>query len=165
MKSVDTTSCSLKASTPFMAPSAASRIFLQMSSIDAPLPSLTVRSTTETSGVGTRKDIPVSFPFKDGMTFPTALAAPVEEGDDVLRSTPTSSPVLATTGRPIVCELCCRHRMDGRHEALLNDEAIMDNFGQRSEAVRGAFPKILLSSSGTHRARPYLNMLKSKKQL
>ena len=30
--------------------------------------------------VGTRKAIPVSLPFKSGMTFPTALAAPVDDG-------------------------------------------------------------------------------------
>ena len=42
--------------------------------------SLTVRSTTETSGVGTLKAIPVSFPLSSGMTLPTALAAPVEDG-------------------------------------------------------------------------------------
>ena len=41
---------------------------------------LAVRSTTETSRVGTRKAIPVSFPSSSGMTLPTALAAPVEEG-------------------------------------------------------------------------------------
>ena len=40
----------------------------------------TVRSTTETSGVGTRKAIPVNLPFNSGMTLPTALAAPVEAG-------------------------------------------------------------------------------------
>lgn len=58
-----------------------------------------VRSTTETSElsrrahqlrfsraleegtyVGTRKAIPVSLPLRAGMTLPTALAAPVEEG-------------------------------------------------------------------------------------
>mmetsp|Transcript_12076 Transcript_12076/g.17487 ORF Transcript_12076/g.17487 Transcript_12076/m.17487 type:complete len:218 (-) Transcript_12076:217-870(-) len=39
-----------------------------------------VRSTTETSGVGTRKAMPVNFPLSSGMTFPTALAAPVEDG-------------------------------------------------------------------------------------
>ena len=42
--------------------------------------SLQVRSTTDTSSVGTLNDIPVSFPNKDGITFPTALAAPVDEG-------------------------------------------------------------------------------------
>ena len=41
---------------------------------------VTVKSTTETSAVGTRNAIPVSFPFNSGMTFPTALAAPVEAG-------------------------------------------------------------------------------------
>merc|ERR1711976_492314 len=39
-----------------------------------------VRSTTETSGVGTRKAMPVSLPFKAGRHFPTAFAAPVDEG-------------------------------------------------------------------------------------
>merc|ERR1719486_1897030 len=51
-----------------------------ISSIDASLPSLQVRSTTETSGVGTRNAMPVSLPFKAGMTLPTALAAPVAAG-------------------------------------------------------------------------------------
>jgi len=39
-----------------------------------------VRSTTDTSVVGTRKAIPVSFPFSSGSTLPTALAAPVALG-------------------------------------------------------------------------------------
>ena len=30
---------------------------------------LTVRSTTETSGVGTRKAMPVSLPFSSGITY------------------------------------------------------------------------------------------------
>ena len=30
--------------------------------------------------MGTRMDIPVSLPLREGMTFPTALAAPVEDG-------------------------------------------------------------------------------------
>src|SRR6185369_2727580 len=40
----------------------------------------TVRSTTETVGVGTRKDMPVSLPLTSGMARPTARAAPVVEG-------------------------------------------------------------------------------------
>lgn len=39
-----------------------------------------VKSTTDTSGTGTRKAIPVSFPFKSGITLPTAFAAPVDAG-------------------------------------------------------------------------------------
>merc|ERR1719171_2476349 len=41
---------------------------------------LHVRSTTDTSGVGTRNAMPVSLPFNAGMTLPTALAAPVDDG-------------------------------------------------------------------------------------
>ena len=41
---------------------------------------LTVRSTTETVGVGTRNDMPVSLPLTSGSTRPTALAAPVVDG-------------------------------------------------------------------------------------
>src|SRR3546814_21009395 len=42
--------------------------------------SSTVRSTTDTSEVGTRKLMPVSCLLSSGMTLPTALAAPVDEG-------------------------------------------------------------------------------------
>ena len=52
----------------------------QISSYLASLLSSTVRSTTETSEVGTRKAMPVSLPFSSGSTLPTALAAPVEDG-------------------------------------------------------------------------------------
>merc|ERR1712046_298634 len=51
-----------------------------MSSILAPLSKAHVRSTTDTSGVGTRNAIPVSLPFRAGKHLPTALAAPVAEG-------------------------------------------------------------------------------------
>src|SRR6188768_2961741 len=53
---------------------------LQMSSYEASLTSSTVRSTTDTSEVGTRNDMPVSFLFNSGITTPTAFAAPVLEG-------------------------------------------------------------------------------------
>src|SRR6187431_1218771 len=52
----------------------------QISAYDASLTSSTVRSTTDTSEVGTRKAIPVNLPLSSGMTLPTALAAPVEDG-------------------------------------------------------------------------------------
>ena len=44
----------------------------------------TVRSTTETVGVGTRNDIPVSLPFTSGQTSATARAAPETSEDGVL---------------------------------------------------------------------------------
>src|ERR1700679_889372 len=51
-----------------------------ISSYLAGLANRQVKSTTDTSGVGTRKDMPVSLPLSSGITLPTALAAPVEEG-------------------------------------------------------------------------------------
>merc|ERR1740130_839019 len=51
-----------------------------MVSYEAPFSSLQVRSTTDTLAVGTRNDMPVSLPLRSGMTLPTALAAPVEDG-------------------------------------------------------------------------------------
>merc|ERR1719472_189845 len=51
-----------------------------ISSYEASFSNLHVRSTTETSGVGTRKAMAVSLPLSEGMTLPTALAAPVAEG-------------------------------------------------------------------------------------
>merc|ERR1712061_71283 len=79
-KSVDTTSSSVQSRTPFISPPAASLIFATMSSYLAGFSKRHVRSTTDTSGVGTRNAIPVSLPLTEGRTLPTALAAPVDDG-------------------------------------------------------------------------------------
>merc|ERR1719510_2530218 len=79
-KSVDTTSSSVQSRTPAISPAAASLIAATMSSYFAPFSKRHVKSTTDTSGVGTRNAMPVSLPFTEGRTLPTALAAPVEEG-------------------------------------------------------------------------------------
>merc|ERR1712110_1155715 len=79
-KSVDTTSSSVQSSTPFIGPAAASLMAATISSYFAPFSKRHVRSTTDTSGVGTRNAMPVSFPFTAGRHLPTAFAAPVEEG-------------------------------------------------------------------------------------
>src|SRR5574343_1815962 len=63
-----------------MAPCEAAFMAAQISSYLASLFSSTVRSTTDTSEVGTRKAMPVSFLLSSGITTPTALAAPVDEG-------------------------------------------------------------------------------------
>eukprot|EP00817_Percolomonadidae_sp_ATCC50343_P004111 CAMPEP_0117427696 /NCGR_PEP_ID=MMETSP0758-20121206/7513_1 /TAXON_ID=63605 /ORGANISM="Percolomonas cosmopolitus, Strain AE-1 (ATCC 50343)" /LENGTH=223 /DNA_ID=CAMNT_0005213529 /DNA_START=173 /DNA_END=841 /DNA_ORIENTATION=- len=81
VKSVDTTCSSVYPKIPLnRSDSAASFSVFLMSSSDAPFSSLTVRSTTDTSTVGTLNAIPVSFPFNSGMTTPTAFAAPVDAG-------------------------------------------------------------------------------------
>merc|ERR1712045_601769 len=63
-----------------MSPAAASLTAATISSYLAGFSNLQVRSTTDTSGVGTRNAMPVSKPFTDGITLPTAFAAPVDEG-------------------------------------------------------------------------------------
>merc|ERR1719364_513229 len=79
-KSVDTTSSSVQSRTPFIGPSADAFTAATISSYFAPFSKRHVRSTTDTSGVGTRKAMPVSLPFTAGRHLPTALAAPVEDG-------------------------------------------------------------------------------------
>merc|ERR1712183_1258618 len=71
-KSVDTTSSSVQSKTPFIAAT--------ISAYLAGFSMRHVRSTTDTSGVGTRNAMPVNFPFRAGKHFPTAFAAPVDEG-------------------------------------------------------------------------------------
>ena len=65
---------------PFISFSEADLMAALISSYEADFSKRTVKSTTETSAVGTRKAIPVNLPFKVGITLPTAFAAPVEEG-------------------------------------------------------------------------------------
>ena len=79
-KSEDTTSSSTYSTIPFNSPSAAFFIAAQISSYVVGLSKLHVKSTTDTSIVGTLNAIPVNFPFNAGITFPTALAAPVDDG-------------------------------------------------------------------------------------
>ena len=49
-------------------------------SYDVSFSRITVKSTTETLAVGILNAIPVNFPFNSGITLPTAMAAPVDEG-------------------------------------------------------------------------------------
>merc|ERR1712241_295985 len=79
-KSVETRGSSQHPRTPFIFPSDKDFTVAQISSYVVSLESFAVRSTTETSMVGTRNAIPVSFPLSSGITLVTALAAPVDEG-------------------------------------------------------------------------------------
>merc|ERR1719409_2411319 len=66
--------------TPFPSSSEARFTSALISSYVVGFSSMHVRSTTDTSTVGTRNAIPVSFPFMTGYALATALAAPVEDG-------------------------------------------------------------------------------------
>lgn len=45
-----------------------------------PLPTLTLKSITDTSAHGTRNAMPLSLPLREGSTFEMAFAAPVADG-------------------------------------------------------------------------------------
>ena len=62
------------------APAAALRMASLISSTVVARRVATLRSMTETLGVGTRMETPSSLPLSSGRTSPTALAAPVEVG-------------------------------------------------------------------------------------
>lgn len=117
----------------FNSPSEASFIAAQISSYLAGLAKLTVRSTTETSKVGTRIDIPVNLPFNSGMTLPTALAAPVDEADDVARSSTATTPVFHwKTVNGFLCSCC---RVYGSHQTICYTKLVVQYLCNRSETV------------------------------
>ena len=74
MKSLLTTSSSVYPSTPDMAPSAAAFMAALMSAMVVLLLVRKVKSTHDTSAVGTRKAMPVSLPLVSGKHKATALA-------------------------------------------------------------------------------------------
>src|SRR2546421_621614 len=80
LKSDETSSSWLTARMPRSSPLAASSKAALMSSAVVVLPSATVRSTTDTSRIGTRKERPANLPDSSGSTSATARFAPVEVG-------------------------------------------------------------------------------------
>ena len=77
---METVGSSEYCSTPLSGPSAAALNAALICSTVAGFSSSTVRSTSETLGVGTRTAVPFSLPLSSGITSATALAAPVVEG-------------------------------------------------------------------------------------
>src|SRR6266849_1288237 len=69
LKSEDTSSSWLTDRMPFSSPLAASSNAALMSSTVVGLPSSTLRSTTETSRMGTRNDRPTNLPARSGSTL------------------------------------------------------------------------------------------------
>merc|ERR1712086_527859 len=119
-----------------MGPLAASLILAQISSLLVSLANLTVKSTTETSGVGTRKAIPVSLPLSSGITLPTALAAPVEEG--IIFWAAPRPPRQSLPEGPSTVFLGSSRSVNGGHQTLQNSEVVIDDFANRSQAIGGA---------------------------
>ena len=67
------------------------------------------------------------------MTLPTALAAPVDEENDVLRHTSAGTPVLFATARPVHRQLSHGHRVYSGHETLDQAELFVHHLGLRRQ--------------------------------
>ena len=87
--------------------------------------------------LGTRMDMPVSLPFSSGMTLPTALAAPVEDGDDVAGSSAASLASPSWT-KAVNGLLGGGGGVNGGHEAVGDAELVVQDLGDGGQAVSGA---------------------------
>ena len=90
-----------------------------------------VRSTTETLIVGTRIANPSSLPLSSGSTRPTAAAAPVLVGImDMVPNVHDADPSVDVGQHLII-----RVGMDGRHQAVLDTDPVVQGLDQRRQAM------------------------------
>ena len=95
MKSAETTASSVYPMMPLRLPFLdASSMVAQISSYYAPFSMRTVRSTTETSWVGTRNAMPVSLPLSAGENLADGFRGAGAGRDDVGAGTAPAAPVL-----------------------------------------------------------------------
>src|SRR5487761_2345491 len=106
-----------------MGPSAAAFTIALTSSTVVSRGASKVRSVAEPVGIGTRMAYPSSSPLSSGSTSATALAAPV------------AAEILV---RGVLQVLVLRVRVDRRHEALDDAEAVVESLRHRRKAVRRA---------------------------
>merc|ERR1719422_2848660 len=66
------------------------------------------------------------------------LCCPSGGWNDVLRCTTPSTPILSASRGTINGELCGGHGMDSRHETFNNAKLLVDNLGERCEAICSA---------------------------
>ena len=92
-------------------------------------------------------DIPVSLPFSSGITLPTAFAAPVEEG--MMLPAAARPPLQSFLEGPSTVFWVAVVAVNRRHKTFNNAEFVVDNFGQRSQAVGRA------GSVGNERSYPW----------
>ena len=79
--------------------------------------------------------MPSSLPFSAGRTTPIARAAPVRGRDHRQRRGPRPAQVLVGQ---VEDALVVGVGVDGRHEALLDAERVLQHLGHRRQAVGGA---------------------------
>src|SRR3954465_13734782 len=112
-------------------------------------PATIVRSTTEPVGAGARPAKPCILPWSSGMTRPIALAAPVEAGTRLIAAARARRRALWRAARPRRCGAGVLVRrvlqaviggvgVDRPHQALLDADQVVEDLGDRREAVRRA---------------------------
>ncbi len=122
-------------STPLRAPSAAAFNAALISATLVAFLSFTVRSTSDTLGVGTRTDEPLSLPLSAGSTSPIALAAPVVRRNHRQRRRAGAPQVVV---HQVEDALVVGVAVDGGHQPALDAEAVVEHLGDRRQAVGGA---------------------------
>merc|ERR1719331_2554690 len=120
-------------------------ISAQISSYDASLAGLQVRSTTETSGVGTRKAMPVSLPLSAGSTLPTAFAAPVDAGMMFWPAPRPPRQSLPEGPSTVFCVAVVACTVVMRPSTMPNCSSITLASGPRQLVVHEAFERMLMS--------------------
>merc|ERR1719254_238402 len=139
MKSDETTWSSVYPTIPLAYVSEASFTSALMASYVVGFSSMHVRSTTDTSTVGTRKAMPVSLPFMTGYAFATALAAPVEDGmilADAARPARQSAPFMEPS--TVSCEAVAAWTVVMRPCLMPNFSLITLTMGARPFVVHEA---------------------------
>ena len=134
MKSLLTTSSSVYPARQTWAPSAAAFMAALMSAMVVLLLVRKVKSTHDTSAVGTRKAMPVSLPLSPGKHRATALAAPVEEGMMLVYAL---RPPRQSFWKDHLGGLGRGGRVGG-HETFFETKFIHDDFDDGGQAVGGA---------------------------
>ena len=94
-----------------------------------------VKSTHDTSAVGTRKAMPVSLPLVSGKHRATALAAPVDEGMMLVYALRPPRQSFLEGPSWVGCR---GGRVHGGHEAFFETKFIHDDFDDEGQAVGGA---------------------------
>ena len=102
------------------------------SSVVGSEPTWTTRSTIEPVGTGARIDMPSTLPFRSGSTTPIARAAPVEVGMRLIAAARARRRSLCGRSSDL---LVVRVRVDRGHEAALDPVRLVQDLGDRRDAV------------------------------
>src|SRR6476646_4133068 len=117
---------------PLSGPSAAARKAAFTASIVVARSTSTTRSVKETSGVGTRTEMPSIFPFTSGITSPVAFAAPVVVGICESAAARASQILVRQVENVLIVGVA----VDRRHRGVPEAEGVTHDLHHGRDAVR-----------------------------